>query len=296
MPLIAQASTYQADEVHLINKRLLDLPNEMLAEILSYVLKAPALIVNAGVPQVLLWTRFYDFDDPSFGDIDTRVLASCRCLNRIGTLILYEQSTFLYKMRSSYGEGDTPRPTICRPPMKARHLVMRLKPADYDSSITTITDEANLWLRGFRDMQTLHMDFCFVKDPSNMPLKYDFCNEKQQKRHLEQAERLLDEPLVDLPGKLPRLQKLVFSGLPCNPVSVGLINGWARFVIPEGIIGVGFGLEGCKWYTENDGTRPDRTRLRESSGSNIVYRQKRDLERWILCDYDAYIIQITNTA
>ncbi|KAL8852100.1 MAG: hypothetical protein Q9221_003030 [Calogaya cf. arnoldii] len=182
-----------AEEAQLNKNGLLDLPNEILAEILGFLLKAPALIVNAGVPQVLVSTLFYDFDDPSFADIDTRVLASCRCLNRIGTWMLYEQSTFFYKMRQGCGGSATPRPTICRPPRKARHLVMRLAPADHDSSITAITEWANLWLRGFRDMQTLHMHFCFVKDPRFKPLKYDFCNEKQQKRHLEQAERLLNK-------------------------------------------------------------------------------------------------------
>ncbi|KAI4283054.1 MAG: hypothetical protein L6R38_002451 [Xanthoria sp. 2 TBL-2021] len=266
MSLVDEASVHQAAKMH-PNKGLLDLPNEILAEILGYLLKAPALMINPGVPQVQ-YTSFYDYDDPA-------------CLNRIGTLLLYEHSTFFYKMRSFHTSGGARTPpqqwTICKPPRKARHLIMRLEPYDWEFSLagdSAVAGGANLWLRGFRDMQTLQIDFCFLKEVYESPLQYDSRNEEQRSYYLEWAVRKFSEPLADLPGKQPRLQLLVFSGLPCNQMSVMLIKGWARFVIPEGVVGVGCGFDGCNC-------------------PNIAYRQKRDLDGWILCKDSGYTMQIT---
>lgn len=305
MSLVDEASVHQAAKIH-PTKGLLDLPNEILADILGYILKAPALMINPGVPQVQ-YTSFYDYDDPACRGpddrIDTRVLACCRCLDRIGTLLLYEHSTFFYKMRSFHTSGGARTPpqqwTICKPPRKARHLIMRLEPYDWEFSLagdSVVAGGANLWLRGFRDMQTLQIDFCFLKEVYESPLKYDFRNEEQRDYFLECDVRKFSEPLADLPGKHPRLRSLVFSGLPCNQMSAMLIKGWARFVIPEGIVGVGCGFDGCNWYAESQDPcisgRPTQRCLKRSSSPNIAYRQKHDLDGWILKD-GGYTMQIT---
>lgn len=139
MTLVDAASASQAAN---LEPRLLDLPNEVLADILGYVLKAPAFIVSAGVPRTSRM-GFFHFDEPPCSDDqpDTRVLASCKLLNTIGLLPLYEQTT-------------------------------------------------------------------------------------------------------NAPGKHSRRRQLKFGGLLCDEKSVGLIKTWARFVIPDGIIGDSCGFDG----------------------------------------------------
>ncbi|KAL8770193.1 MAG: hypothetical protein Q9209_004035 [Squamulea sp. 1 TL-2023] len=223
---------------------LLDLPNEILAEILSYLLKAPALMVNAAVPKIF-GGSFCDFDHPAGAmGVDIRVLVSCKFLNHIGNSILYEQSTFIYNMRSdSVWIGARRRPQLpitCKPPTRAQHLIVRLQPNGKGLTSDQITLEANEWLCNFWGLQTLQMDFCFLETAYQSPRKVNFRNEKERRMFLDWTEQRFSESLTSVSEKRPRLQKLVLSGLPCNEMSISLIKAWARFVVPEGLIGVGY--------------------------------------------------------
>ncbi|KAL8788328.1 MAG: hypothetical protein Q9213_001725 [Squamulea squamosa] len=261
MSFVEAASTYQATKKLLSHlkeaprkSRLLDLPNEILAEMLSYLLKAPALMVNAGVPEDFSGS-FYDSDRPACAmDVDIRVLASCKFLNRIGYSILYEQSTFIYNMRSDYpwnGARSQPqRPITCKPPTRAQHLVVRLKPYGHGLTSDQVTIEANKWLCHFWSLQTLQMDFCFLETAYQTARTVNFRNEKERSMFLDWTEQRFSEPLTSVSEKRPLLQKLVLTGLPCNEMSIGLIKAWARFVAPEGVIGVGCGFDACNRYIE----------------------------------------------
>ncbi|KAI4229905.1 MAG: hypothetical protein LQ349_006326 [Xanthoria aureola] len=182
----------------------------------------------------------------------------------------------------------------CRPPRKAWNLVMQLDPSTDGLMSNQVTVQASQWLRRFREMRTLQMDFRFPEHRYKTPRKHGFRNEKHRTEFTEWIERPFSESMTNAPGKPPRLQQLNCGGLLCDEISVGLIKTWARFVIPDGIIGVSCGFGGGI----GDGKRDDTGRTVQSypktlSSHNMAYRRKYDLDGWIFSEESGYTMQIT---
>lgn len=103
---------------------------------------------------------------------------------------------------------------------------MQLDPSTDGLMSNQVTVQASQWLRRFREHRY------------KTPRQHGYRNEKHRTEFTESNERRFSESMTNAPGKPPRLQQLNCGGLLCDEISVGLIKTWARFVIPDGIIGV----------------------------------------------------------
>ncbi|KAL8709170.1 MAG: hypothetical protein Q9220_006050 [cf. Caloplaca sp. 1 TL-2023] len=269
------------------------LPNEVLSEILTYTLTSPYPILNAWLDHDNdRWPNKKHFLDPEEPDgrrdINVAILSTCRFFYQIGTPILYERNKFLYAANIRERYSRIILRFFRRFPLNMRskitNLVIRTRYIPVNK--VTIPDhafETASFVIGFPSLRTLQIDFYHMHEPQSEKSEKPIIGVRHYTTYYQEA---LGESLT----KPIRLQQLTMTGLPYNnelPITAVL---WSRFVDTEGTIGLGYGIEGRRYYRHPE--RIIKKSYRKPGDwitvptPKIRYRKKRDMVGWVLEEGD----------
>ncbi|KAL8954110.1 MAG: hypothetical protein Q9222_000089 [Ikaeria aurantiellina] len=171
---------------------------------------------------------------------------------------------------------------------------MQVEPRGTSLADDAMILQASLWLRAFPEMRKLQIELCFARNAYRVPKKQNYRDEKQQLDFVKWVEKRCSESMAKVESKPPRLQQLVITGLPYLEMSVGLVKAWARYVVPEGVVGIACGSTCRQEECARLGVGLTPRSLKHRLKPNIVYRKQCELDGWILYKNHGFTMQITH--
>ncbi|KAL8948843.1 MAG: hypothetical protein Q9222_005002 [Ikaeria aurantiellina] len=261
------------------------LPNEVLEEIVFHALTSSYPILNASLDPRKTWPTIQHFLDlgqrNGLRDINVAILTTCKLFHKMGILPLYTQNTFLYAANTHPNFSRGLNHVVCESSSNIRsritHLMIRTDffPIGIDS-ISNHAFEAAKFVTGFPNLRTLQLDFCAMHEPKSEEDYWPFTRRRitDVRKDIWDYQKALTSYLTD-----PlRLQQLTITGLPYDKELIIIAILFSQFVDVEGIIGLGYGVEGRRYYRNPEWV--------SVAAPDIRYRQKQDLVGWDLGESD----------
>ena len=228
------------------NFPLTRLPTELQLRVLWHCLVSSLPLLNAGIPED---ERIRLVEDEVSGQhrINLGILRTCKAFHHEGTKLLLSSNHFAYTCNKPAGMWR------CQRGMKKRCLqIKRLMLRSICYSDSQFPHRATVvclhWLRHFRNLTTLRMDFCGVT--RGYQCEWDEDNDSMSLL-VESVDNMLVERMNNGSG-YRGLSELILTGLPENDLGLFVLKAMSLLVHKGGKVGIGTGQEGRRYLIGSD--------------------------------------------
>ncbi|KAL8848901.1 MAG: hypothetical protein Q9221_006126 [Calogaya cf. arnoldii] len=225
---------------------LTKLPTELQLRVLWHCVVSSLPLLNAGIPKA---NRISLVDGEISGQrrINVGILRTCKAFHYEGTKLLLSRNQFAYTCN---GPPDIWR---CEGGMGTKFLQIKrlvLRPiCRTDSQFSHRAAVLCLyWLRHFRNLTTLRVDFCGV----TRGFQYEWDEDNDSMSLLAES---VDNMLVDRMNNgagCKGLSELILTGLPENDLGLFVLRAMALLMHAGGKVGIGTGQEGKRYLINSD--------------------------------------------
>ncbi|KAI4188175.1 MAG: hypothetical protein L6R41_002300 [Letrouitia leprolyta] len=218
------------------------LPTELQLRVLWHCLVSSLPILNAGIAEKDCSALI---EDETRGQrrITPSIIFTCKAFYHEGVKLLYKNNQFSFtcqKLPDHWLGGASKYLS------RIQHMVLRPL-CNPDSAFTHKAAAIPMyWLRHFKNLKTLQIDFCGTK------IGYQYAwNEDQDSMSLlvESLDNMVVERMHD-DFSMKALSELIVTGIPESDIGLFVLKSMSMLLRPGGKIGIGTGCEGRKYVVD----------------------------------------------
>ncbi|KAL8705599.1 MAG: hypothetical protein Q9201_001286 [Fulgogasparrea decipioides] len=224
---------------------LTKLPVELQLRVLWHCLVSSLPILNAGIPkddQIVL----VDHEKRGQRRINPSIIHTCRAYHHEGVKLLYASNHFLYTCKRPLEHWHS-ESGINKNVSSIEKLILRPLCRTDSQFPHTAAVISMYWLRHFKKLKTLQIDFC----GTSLGYQYDWQEDEDSMSLLvESVDNLIVERMHDETTS-NGLSKLTLTGLPENDIGLFVLKTMSLLMRKGGQIGIGTGQEGKSYRVDS---------------------------------------------
>ncbi|KAL8928130.1 MAG: hypothetical protein Q9172_001040 [Xanthocarpia lactea] len=229
----------------LLNFPLTKLPTELQLRVLWHCVVSSLPLLDAGIPRANR-ISFVDGEVSGQHRINTGILRTCKAFHHEGTKLLWSSNQFAFTC------DGRPDKRFWKTFLPIKRLVLRPICRTDSKFPHRAAGICLYWLRHFRTLTTLQIDFCGVTQGFQ-------CEWDEDQDSMSLLVESVDHKLVDRMNNhnCKGLSELVLTGLPENDLGLFVLRAFSLLVHTGGKVGIGTGPEGKKYLVNSDEYRTD---------------------------------------
>ncbi len=241
-------SEIQEDEGHAesLSFPLTKLPTELQLRVLWHCVVSSLPLLNAGIPKANP-ISLVDGEVSGQHRINVGILRTCKAFHHEGTKLFLSRNQFAYTCNISpdiwRSEGATGRKFLQIKRLVLRPICRTDSEFPYRAALICL-----YWLRHFRNLTTLRIDFCGVTRGFQCEWDEDI---DSMSLLAESVDNMLVDGMNNNTGS-KGLSELILTGLPENDLGLFVLRAMSLLVQAGGQIGIGTGQEGKRYLISSD--------------------------------------------